>query len=441
MMNDQHKTLISILGGGESGVGAAILAQKEGFEVFVSDFGTIKDQYKQKLNRYKIPFEEGQHTKEKILASKEVIKSPGIPDSIALIKEIKENGIPVIDEIEFAFRYSDATIIAITGSNGKTTTTTLTHHIFSTGNYNVGLAGNIGFSFAEQVATQAHTYYILELSSFQLDNIHSFQPQIAMLLNITPDHMDRYNYQLENYINAKLRIIRNQTEKNDFIYNDEDENLLDVLGRTKVLPRTHPIKRGNFDGRFLSIGKSQFDTQTFCLKGEHNMFNTTCAITAAKIVGVPDEIIQRAMDTFVNVPHRLEVVATLDDVQYINDSKATNVDATYYALKAQTKSIVWIVGGTDKGNDYSPLISQVEDKVKAIICLGKDNTKLLEVFSPIIKIIEETQSATEAVQRAKIYAEAGDVVLLSPACASFDLFKNYEHRGDCFKEAVLHLKS
>ncbi len=434
------KNLISILGAGESGVGAAILAQQKGFEVFVSDFGNIKEKYKQKLKNNNIPYEEGKHTKEKILASKEVIKSPGIPDKVALVREIKQQGIPIVDEIEFAARYTDAKIIAITGSNGKTTTTMLTHHLLKTGNFPVGLAGNIGYSFAEQVATQEHTYYVLELSSFQLDNIHLFQPSVAVLLNITPDHMDRYDYKLENYVNSKLRIIRNQSGGNDFIYNCEDENLLEALGRTKVRSRVHPIKKGNFDGRFLTLGESRFDTQTFCLKGEHNMFNATCAIQAAKIVGVTDEIIQKGLDTFVNVPHRLEVVTEINGVQYTNDSKATNVDATYYALKAQTKSIVWIVGGTDKGNDYSPILPLVEEKVKAIICLGKDNSVLQETFSPLVKIIEETFSAEEAVQRAEIYAETGDVVLLSPACASFDLFNNYEQRGDLFRKAVLELK-
>ncbi len=432
--------LISVLGAGESGVGAAILAKQKGFDVFVSDFGTIKDKFRAKLIENRIPFEENQHTTTKILASKEVIKSPGIPEKAPIIKELRKSGIPVINEIEYAVRYTNAKIIGITGSNGKTTTTMLTYHLLKSAGYSVGLAGNVGFSFAEQVATQEHTYYVLELSSFQLDDIQHFRPWIAILLNITPDHLDRYEYKMERYIASKLRITMNQTGEDWFIFNAEDENLQDALESKNISSRAIPVKSGNFDGRFLHIGESQFDTQTFCLKGEHNMFNSTCAIMAGKAVGATDEAIQLGMDTFVNVPHRLEVVDTINDVEYINDSKATNVDATYFALKAMTKPIVWIVGGTDKGNDYGPVLDLVRDKVKAIICLGKDNTKLVETFSSQIKILEETQSAEEAIQRANIYAESGDVVLLSPACASFDLFNNYEHRGDLFKEAVSQLK-
>lgn len=431
---------IAILGAAESGVGAAILAKKNGADVFVSDFGRIKEKYKAKLIKHDIPFEECKHTREKILASKEVIKSPGIPDNVPLIVELRQKGIPVINEIEYAVRFTDAKIIGITGSNGKTTTTMLTYHLLKNGGLNVGLAGNVGFSFAEQVATQEHTYYVLELSSFQLDNIQFFCPSIAVILNITADHLDRYDYKMELYTASKLRIIMNQSGEDRFIYNTEDENLRDALGRMTIRPRAIPVKSGNFDGKFLHVGESQFDTQTFCLKGEHNMFNTTCAIMVAKAVGVIDQDIQKAMNTFISVPHRLEVVASINGAEYINDSKATNVDATYYALKAQKKPIVWIVGGQDKGNDYESIIPLVEKQVKAIICLGKDNTKLVQTFSTFTKILEETKTAEEAVQRAYIYAEAGDVVLLSPACASFDLFTNYEQRGDLFREAVLDLK-
>ncbi|MGK0388000.1 MAG: UDP-N-acetylmuramoylalanine--D-glutamate ligase [Maribacter sp.] len=431
---------IAILGAGESGVGAAILAKTKGFDVFVSDYGTIKKKYKAQLIKNEIPFEEGTHTTIKILASKEVIKSPGIPDKAPIIQELKKKGIPVINEIEFAVRYTNAKIIGITGSNGKTTTTLLTYQLLKKAGMSVGLAGNVGYSFAEQVATKDYAYYVLELSSFQLDDIQKFQPNIAVLLNITADHLDRYEYKVENYIASKFRILMNQSKNDLFIYNAEDNNMLNFLGKKQLIPQGIPVKTGNFNGKFLHIGESQFDTQNFCLKGEHNMFNTTCAIQVAKKVGVSDEIIQQGMDSFTNVPHRLEVVAHISGIEYINDSKATNVDAAYFALKAMTKPIVWIAGGTDKGNDYEQIMPLVRNKVKALICLGKDNTKLVETFSSSVKILEETNTATEAIQRANIYAETGDVVLLSPACASFDLFDNYEQRGDLFREAVLNIR-
>ncbi len=430
---------IVILGAGESGVGAAKLAQHLGMRVFVSDFGKIKEEFKQELINNKIEFEEEKHTEEKILNADEVIKSPGIPDKAPIIKKLKEKNIPVISEIEMAARYTDAKLIAITGSNGKTTTTLLTYHLLKNAGINVGLAGNIGYSFAAQVIENKFDYYVLELSSFQLDGIKEFRADIAILLNITPDHLDRYEYKLENYIQSKFRIGMNQKDDDIFIHNSKDENIISYLKNKEINHPTIQVDDSNQSGSHLKVGGYTFDMQTCSLKGEHNMFNATCAILAAQSVGIKNEDIQQGLETFVNVPHRLEVVAEINGVQYINDSKATNVDATYYALKAMTRPVIWIAGGTDKGNDYTPIFPWAEKNVKALICMGVDNSKLLEGFNPIIKNIEETSSAKEAVERAGIYAEPGDVVLLSPCCASFDLFNNYEHRGNLFKEAVSQL--
>ncbi len=434
------KDLITILGAGESGVGAAILAAAKGFAVFVSDYGTIKPVYKEKLLAHGIPFEEGKHTTEKIVPSKVAVKSPGIPDSSPLIQLLDESGIPVVSEIEFGAVFTKGKMVAITGSNGKTTTTLLTHHLISQALPNVGLAGNIGTSFAEQVATEDKEIYVLEISSFQLDGIKTFKPEVAILLNITPDHLDRYDNDFSKYAASKFRITENQEAKDILIINSEDEGI-NTFGKNTVI-KAGQIKIGapEFDGQFLTVQGSTFDMSHCSLKGEHNMFNASCAIAAAKEMGVSDESIQASLNTFTNAEHRLEVVAEINGVSYINDSKATNVDAVYYALKAQTQPVVWVVGGKDKGNDYTPVFPLVEEKVKAIVCLGKDNSKLLETFSPMVKIIEETDVAADAVHRSFIYAEPGDVVLLSPACASFDLFKNYEDRGRQFKDAVLALK-
>ncbi len=432
---------VAILGAGESGVGAAILAKKLGYEIWVSDKGTIKENFKKELEKFQIPFEENKHTKQKIFDASEVIKSPGIPDHIDLIKELNQKGIPVISEIEFAAKHTNATIVAITGSNGKTTTTNLTYHLLKTGGLNVGLAGNVGFSFARLVANENYDYFVLELSSFQLDGIREFRPDVSILLNITPDHMDRYDYKMENYVASKFRIIKNQKADDFFIFNGNDESI-------KAFINKHPLemKTSKVDDVFLKKGKlfvdekHGFDMSQCSLKGRHNMFNAVCAIRAALHFGVGEASIQEGLNTFVNDPHRLESVATIDGVEFINDSKATNVDAVFYALEAMEKGVIWIVGGTDKGNDYSPLMTLVEEKVNAIICMGLDNSKIIEAFSPMIKVIEETKSAKEAVELAESYAEEGEVVLLSPACASFDLFKNYMDRGDQFKKAVLDLK-
>lgn len=442
---------VVVLGAGESGVGAALLAKQQGYEIFVSDRGPIKEQYKKELIENDIPYEEGQHSEKKIFEATEVIKSPGIPDKVELIQKIKARGIPVISEIEFASKHTQATTVAITGSNGKTTTTNLIYHLLKTSGLDVAVGGNVGYSFARLLTEDEHAIYVLELSSFQLDGIKDFRPHISILLNITPDHLDRYEYKMENYIASKFRITMNQQAEDHFIYNSADENINGVLeakrSKAKLLPvgfsdgSDIPIVIGNRNQRIIKVDQKQYDLSQSNLKGKHNYFNATCAIKAAHLLGATQEAIQIGLNTFVNDPHRLESVATIDGVEYINDSKATNVDAVYYALDAMTKPVVWIVGGTDKGNDYGPVMHLVEERVKAIICLGIDNQKLLETFSPMVKIIEETKSADEAVRRAKIYAEAGDVVLLSPACASFDLFKNYMDRGEQFKTAVNNIKN
>lgn len=429
-----------VLGAGESGVGAAILAKQKNFEVFVSDRGKIKDNFKAELEKNEIPYEELQHTKSKIFEAREVIKSPGIPDKVPLIKALIERGIPVISEIEFAARYTNATIIGITGSNGKTTTTKLTFHLLHKAKYNVAVGGNIGRSFARLVAEDSHEYYVLELSSFQLDGIQDFRPNVSVLLNITPDHLDRYEYKMENYIQSKFRIIRNQKGNDLFIYNSLDENISNYLQGKQLTFNELPVKEIFYKENTLTVGVSEFDTKKCSLKGQHNMFNATCAIQAVKALGVEDDLIQQGLDTFINAPHRLEHVAEIDGVEFINDSKATNVDAVYYALAAMEKPVIWIVGGVDKGNDYSAINNLVKEKVKAIICLGVDNTPIIEAFIGKIEIIEETQSCEAAIKVSQQYAHEGDAVLLSPACASFDLFKNYIDRGDQFKAAVYKIK-
>lgn len=429
-----------ILGAGESGVGAALLAKKLGYTVFVSDKGKISDNYKAELEQNAIPNEEGEHTLKRILEADQVIKSPGIPDHIALIKEIKASGIPVISEIEFASRHTDAKIIGITGSNGKTTTTKLLYHLLKTAGLNVEVGGNIGHSFARLVLETKPDLFVLELSSFQLDGVVDFRPDIAILLNITPDHLDRYEYKMDLYAEAKFKIVRSQRPEDLFIYNGQDEYSLRLLPIRAQQPQKIAITAAMMTENGIKVNGESFDMSTSSLKGKHNQFNALCAVQAALGLGVEAQSIQEGLNSFVNAPHRLELVATVDSVEYINDSKATNVDAVYYALQAMQKPIVWIAGGTDKGNDYSSILPLVEQKVKALICMGIDNSKLQEAFSSVVKILEETASAAEAVERAKTYAEQGDVVLLSPACASFDLFKNYIDRGDQFKAAVLSMQ-
>ena len=436
---------VTVLGAGESGVGAALLAQQLGYKIFVSDAGLIKEHYKRELADKGIPNEESKHTWTNICDSDFIIKSPGIPDATPLILKLIAQGIPVISEIEFACRHTTVPIIGITGSNGKTTTTRLTHHLLKTAGLNVGIGGNVGYSFARNITENKYEYHVLELSSFQLDGITSFRPKVAILLNITPDHLDRYDYKMENYVRSKFRIMMNQQDGDLLILNADDVEIqrftkLSKYNKPKHHPRLIQVSNHFENTHSLKVGESIYDMQKCMLKGQHNFFNVTCAILVAKFFDIKDEFIQEGLNTFVNDPHRLEKVAIINGVEYINDSKATNVDSVFYALQAMEKPIVWIAGGIDKGNDYLPLKKLAEKKVKALICLGKDNQKLLEIFSPILKNIEETKSAKEAVGRATIYAEKGDVVLLSPACASFDLFKNYMDRGDQFKVAVLNLE-
>lgn len=439
MKNTKRKT-IAILGAGESGIGTALLAKKLGYDIFVSDNGKISKEHTHTLRTNAIPYEESGHTLKTILEANEVIKSPGIPDNISIIQNILKQGIPVISEIEFASRHTDATIIGITGSNGKTTTTNLTYHILDTAKLNVGIGGNVGKSFARNISEHTFDYFVLELSSFQLDGIVDFRPDVAILLNITPDHLDRYDYKMDNYVASKFRIAMNQNVQDCLIYNKNNDAINEFMANNSLKMSEIPVRDLFNNKTFLEVNNSKFDMTECSLRGPHNFFNATCAIKAAKRLGVSDEAIQAALNTFVNDPHRLELVATTNGVDYINDSKATNVDSVLQALRAMDKPIIWIAGGVDKGNDYSPLAELVEEKVKALICLGVDNAKLLETYSPVLKIIEETESAEEAVQRATIYAEEGDVVLLSPACASFDLFRNYKDRGQLFKEAVSGLK-
>ena len=439
-----------ILGGGESGVGTAILGKQKRFEVFVSDKGEIKEKYKKVLEHFEIEWESGQHTEDKILNADVVMKSPGIPDKVPLVKKLVDNGVPVISEIEFASRYTDATIIGITGSNGKTTTTMLTYHLLNEGGFNVGMAGNIGDSYAKMVAEQDFDQYVLEISSFQLDGIVDFKPHIAIITNITPDHLDRYEYKFENYIASKFRIALNQDEHDYLIYDADDEVIQDWLKehpvQSKLIPFT--LKGQVEEGAWLENETIkmklehktlEMSTDILALEGQHNVKNTMAASMAALLVKVRKETIRQSIQSFQGAPHRLEKVLKINHVEYINDSKATNVNATFYALDGIKKPIVWIVGGVDKGNDYSELMPLVREKVKAIVCLGMDNSKLLDAFGNVIDLMVETYSMEEAVKVAYKIAERGDAVLLSPACASFDLFENYEDRGNQFKNAIKNL--
>ena len=443
---------LTVLGGAESGVGAAILAKVKGFEVFLSDNGKIKEEYAAMLRKWDIPFEEGGHTESKVLAADEIVKSPGIPDSAPLVKKLVAQGTPVISEIEFAGRYDNAKKICITGSNGKTTTTSLIYYLLQNAGLNVGLGGNIGKSYALQVATEKHDYYVLEISSFQLDGCYSFRPDIAIITNITPDHLDRYDYKLENYVKSKFRITRNLRPDDCFIFDSDDAitiaHLDKIVLKAKSLPfsQEREVAQGAFlrnDEIVVRYGEdeSSIYLKELALGGRHNVYNSMAAALAAKAAGIDNAVIRESLRTFKAIEHRLEPVLSVGGVLYINDSKATNVDSAWYALDAQTKPVVWIVGGTDKGNDYSQLAELVKQKVKAIVCLGVDNSKIHAAFEGIVGAdrMVDTLSAEEAVKAGARFAEDGDVVLLSPCCASFDLFKNYEDRGEQFKDAVRKL--
>ena len=436
---------VVILGSGESGTGAAILAKAKGLAVFVSDQGVIKDQFKKELIDSSVEFEEGQHTIEKILSASLVIKSPGIPDKAEVIKKVKAAGIEIIDEIEFAFRYLKGKVIAITGTNGKTTTTLLTYHLLKSAGVNVALAGNVGESLARKVATAHYDWYVIEISSFQLDGTKTFRPDIGILLNITPDHLDRYEYQMQNYINSKFRLVKNMTDHSHFIYYNDEGIVSNQVHERSIVAKLHPINIEKDSEsevmNFESVGEffSLFQTKT-TLRGRHNKINIMAAVGAARLAGVGISSIESALQDFKNAPHRLESVATINGVEFVNDSKATNVDSVVYGLGSYKGPLVWIAGGIDKGNDYTLIEDQVKEKVRVLICLGKDNEKLKKAFSGKVKEIYETQSVKELAQLALCVSEKGDVVLLSPACASFDLFKNYEDRGAQFRNAVLQLK-
>lgn len=437
---------IAILGAGESGIGAAILAMKKGWNVFVSDFGTIPEMYKEVLEEKGFEWEEMKHTESRILTADLVVKSPGIPDTADLIKKLNEAGIKVISEIEFAGYYTDAFKICITGSNGKTTTSMLTYHILKKAGFNVGLAGNIGDSFAKLVAEESYDYYVLELSSFQLDGMSDFKADIAILLNITPDHLDRYEHKMENYINSKFRIIKNQTADDWFIYNKDDKNITGWLETSSISAKEAPFslsdkleQGGYLNKEQITINiKDQFtmSIHELALKGKHNVQNSLASGITSRILEIRKESIRESLSDFVNVEHRLEFVAKVHGIEFINDSKATNINSTWFALESMENPTVWIVGGVDKGNDYAELLDLVKDKVKAIICLGKDNKKIKDTFTGVVENIVEANNAMEAVAYGYRLAKKDETVLLSPACASFDLFENYEERGNEFKKAV-----
>ena len=440
------------MGGAESGVGAAVLAKVKGFDVFLSDKGKIADHYADTLREWKIPFEEGQHSEDLILNADEVVKSPGIPTAAPMVQKLMQQGTPILSEIEFAGRYDTAKKICITGSNGKTTTTSLIYYLLQQAGLNVGLGGNIGKSYAFQVATEHFDYYVLEISSFQLDNVYDFRPDIALITNITPDHLDRYNYNMEEYVKAKFRITRNLRPEDCFIFDSDDAITIDHLNKiiiqAKMLPFTQngKVDQGAYlEGEKIVVKYEESESEIYlkelALGGKHNIYNSMAAALAAKAVDIDDETIRGSLATFEPIEHRLEPVLSIKDVLYINDSKATNVDSAWYALECQTKPVVWIVGGKDKGNDYSVLTDLVKEKVKAIVCLGVDNSKIHAAFEGIVgtENITDTGSAEAAVKAASRFASPGDVVLLSPCCASFDLFSCYEDRGEQFKAAVRNL--
>jgi UDP-N-acetylmuramoylalanine--D-glutamate ligase len=444
------KKLIGILGGGESGVGAALLAQAKGYDVFVSDQGPLQESYKTTLTNAGIPFEENGHSVDKLLTASEVVKSPGIPDAVPIIQTLRQHRIPVIAEIEFAARFTRARLIGITGSNGKTTTALLTYHLLRTAGLNVGLAGNIGASFARQVLTDTFDIYVLEISSFQLDGMYQTRLDLAVLLNITPDHLDRYNNQFQQYVDAKFRITQNMGPTDPFIYFEENSPIAAELGKRKPVVSRWPVSLVNAvrPGGYVEDGKLVVNTGAASfsigmaglpLRGSHNTINMLAAALAASWAGAPTAAIEAGMRSFQNAPHRLETVTTVNGVTYVNDSKGTNVDSVFYALSSMTAPTVWIAGGQDKGNDYAPLDGIVRKQVKALVCLGKDNSLLINHFKGLIPTLIETQDVTEAVRLAQELAAPGEVVLLSPACASFDLFRNYIDRGEQFKAAVMRL--
>jgi UDP-N-acetylmuramoylalanine--D-glutamate ligase len=441
---------VVILGGAESGVGAAVLAKVKGHDVFLSDKGKIADKYIATLKKWDIPYEEGKHTEELILNADEVVKSPGIPGTVPMVRKLREQGTHIVSEIEFASRYDSAKKICITGSNGKTTTTSLIYYLLQNAGLNVGLGGNIGQSYAYQVATEHFDYYVLEISSFQLDDVYDFKPDIAIITNITPDHLDRYDHKMENYVAAKFNITRNLTPDDCFIFDSDDDitigHLDNIILRCKMLPFSQKteVEQGAFlreDKIILRYDKEETDLylQELALGGKHNIYNSMAAALAAKATGIDNDVIRESLATFQPIEHRLEPVLSIKDVLYINDSKATNIDSAWYALECQKRPVVWIVGGTDKGNDYSILNDLVREKVKAIVCLGVDNAKIHAAFGEMGKPMADALSAEEAVKMSAKFAEPGDVVLLSPCCASFDLFKNYEDRGAQFKAAVRNL--
>ena len=443
---------IAVLGGGESGVGAAVLAKVKGMDVWLSDFGNIADKYKARLDEYSINWEEGHHTEERILAADEVVKSPGIPDTAPIIQKIKAKNIPVISEIEFAGRYTDAKMVCITGSNGKTTTTMLTYHILKDAGLNVGLAGNVGTSLAYQVATANHDVYVIELSSFQLDNMYDFKANIAVLLNITPDHLDRYNYEMQNYVNAKFRILQNQTKDDSFIYWEDDPVIAEQLNHINVEAQMLPFSEHNEEGAraycdgdtlvFNAAEGTDFEmpVDELALNGLHNLYNSMAAGLSASLLNIKKDVIRKALSDFQSVEHRLEYVDTINGIRYVNDSKATNVNPCRYALERLKTSVVPMLRGKDNRHDYSEIEKFVTDKVSAIVCMGKDNEKIKTFFAGKVPVIADTHSIGDAVSEATRLAKSGDTVLLSPCCASFDLFKSYEDRGRQFKDEVRKLK-
>jgi UDP-N-acetylmuramoylalanine--D-glutamate ligase len=440
---------IVILGAGESGAGAAVLAKKEGFDVFVSDMSKIAPRYQKMLDSHAIAWEEGHHTEELILNADEIIKSPGIPDTAPIVKKAIERGIGIISEIEFAGRYTTSKMICITGSNGKTTTTSLIYHIFRNAGYDCGLAGNIGHSLALQVAEEPHEYYIIELSSFQLDNMYDFRANIAVLLNITPDHLDRYDFKMQNYVDAKMRILQNQTADDAFIYWNDDPIIKKELEKYDIKAIKYPFSELREKGSIGYIEKGQYvieqptpfnmEQEQLSLTGRHNIYNSLAAGIAGNIAGIKKDVIRKSLSDFPGVEHRLERVTTVRGVQYVNDSKATNVDACWYALDSMKTKVVLIVGGKDKGNDYGPIIPLVREKCSAIVYLGADNAKLHENFDSLGLPVRDTHSMKECVEACYELAQPGETVLLSPCCASFDLFKNMEDRGEQFKELVRNL--
>lgn len=449
---NEHKRLV-VLGAAESGIGAALLGKQQGWDVFVSDGGTIKDKYKEELQAAGIDYEEKMHTEEKILNADCVVKSPGISDKVAIVKKVRDVGIEVCSEIEFGYRYkNNSKIIAITGSNGKTTTTALTYHLLKEADYDVAMVGNIGYSFARQVAERPHEWYVMEVSSFQLDDIHSFKPDVAVLLNITPDHLDRYDYKFENYIKAKFRIAENQTEREYFVVNYDDpvikEHITTHFIQSNTIYFTMSEQNINQEGGFINDDKMNIrfngeelnmSIHDLSTKGKHNLYNSMAAGISSRIAGIRKEKIRESFSSFKGLEHRLEFVATIRGVDFINDSKATNVNSVWYALESMTKPTVLILGGQDKGNDYNEILELVKEKVKAIVCMGTDNAPIHAAFEGVIETIVDTKSAKDAVNAAYALAEKDEVVLLSPACASFDLFTNYEDRGEQFKEAVRNL--